>query len=129
MERAAGLALLTVALLGTVLWPWYLLWSLTLLAIAGAQRERITVAALSVALLWVSSPGGHTLWGDPRHAPGRVTADQLTIIIAVAVGAALTVTRTGSRRRQPTAGRRPRRTVTVAGVPAGPARAALDTTL
>lgn len=132
VERAAGLALLTVALLGTILWPWYLLWSLALLAIAGAQRERITVAALSVTLLWVSSPGGHTLWGDPRHAPGRVTADQLTIVIAVAVGAVLTVTRTGSRRRderQPTAGGRPRQMVTVAGVPAGPAWAALDATL
>jgi len=83
--RASGLALFSVVLLGVVVWPWYLLWPVVLLAVAGRRAERLAVAAVSVLLLFVDSPGGPTLWGSPGHWPGTRPAEVVTLMVAASL--------------------------------------------
>lgn len=80
-ERLTGLILFAFCLLGQILWPWYLLWPLGFLALAGARRERVAMAGLSVALLFIDSPGGPTLFGDAQHLPRRGAADLITVAV------------------------------------------------
>lgn len=58
VERATGLGFAAVALLGGVLWPWYALWPVVFLALAGTPRERAAAAGLSGLLLVSLLPGG-----------------------------------------------------------------------
>jgi len=56
--RGAGLALAGAVLLGVVVWPWYWMWPLLPLAVAGTYRERRAMVVGSVLLLFVSLPSG-----------------------------------------------------------------------
>ncbi|MDQ2756917.1 MAG: polyprenol phosphomannose-dependent alpha 1,6 mannosyltransferase MptB [Actinomycetota bacterium] len=60
--RAAGFALLAVALLSPAFYPWYLLWALPLLAATLRDRRAVTAFALLAALLaFATLPGGYGL--------------------------------------------------------------------
>jgi hypothetical protein len=88
-ERATAALLLVALVAGVAFWPWYLLWPLPLVAVAGTTRERITVAVLSAGLLFVDGPGGQTLWGQHGGYPSRTTAEVLTLALTVGVGCLL----------------------------------------
>jgi hypothetical protein len=57
LERTAGYALLALALLSPVLYPWYLLWGIGCLAAAATGARRIAVLALSVVCCLLNPPG------------------------------------------------------------------------
>jgi len=58
--RLLGCALAVLVLAGPTLWPWYLLWGLTLLAATPAQRSRAVAVVMALAML-VVGPGGSPL--------------------------------------------------------------------
>jgi hypothetical protein len=55
--RAAGIALLVLALMSPTFWPWYLTWGLVLLAATPAQRSRTLMVAAGLGMCLVT-PGG-----------------------------------------------------------------------
>ena len=55
--RAAGIALLVLALMSPTFWPWYLTWGLVLLAATPAQRSRALMVAAGLGMCLVT-PGG-----------------------------------------------------------------------
>ena len=59
-----GQALLAVFVLGVVLQPWYLIWSLGALAARGSQRVQLFLAVLSSTLVMCVMPGGRS-WVRP----------------------------------------------------------------
>jgi alpha-1,6-mannosyltransferase len=60
--RALGVALLVVALGSPTLWPWYLLWGITALAVTPAQRSRALAGTAALAM-WLVGPGGSPMIG------------------------------------------------------------------
>lgn len=60
--RALGVGLLVVALGSPTLWPWYLLWGITALAVTPAQRSR-TLAGVAALAMWLVGPGGSPMIG------------------------------------------------------------------
>lgn len=62
--RGAGLALLTVVLLGPVVQPWYLLWSLPLLAAAGMAARWLHATLLLTAVLTLHGVAGTSATSD-----------------------------------------------------------------
>ncbi|MGC8510475.1 MAG: hypothetical protein ACP5PB_06350, partial [Acidimicrobiales bacterium] len=60
--RALGIGLLVVALGSPTLWPWYLLWGITTLAVTTAQRSRALAGAAALAM-WLVGPGGSPMIG------------------------------------------------------------------
>lgn len=79
--RVTGWVLLAVVAVGPVVWPWYLMWPVTLLAAAGRPREQLFCAGLSMAMLLVTLPGGQPTLS---HL-GRPLADQLVLCALAAV--------------------------------------------
>lgn len=57
LERTVGYALLALALLSPVMYPWYLLWGVGCLAPAAAGVRRVAVLALSVVGCLLNPPG------------------------------------------------------------------------
>jgi hypothetical protein len=55
--RVLGIALLLIVLGGPTVWPWYLMWGISLLAATPAQRSRV-LALLSAFAMLVVGPGG-----------------------------------------------------------------------
>lgn len=62
--RGAGLALLTVVALGPVVQPWYLLWSLPILAAAGMSARWLHVTLLLTAVLTLHGVAGTSATSD-----------------------------------------------------------------
>jgi hypothetical protein len=62
--RGAGLALLTVVLLGPVVQPWYLLWSLPLLAAAGMAARWLHATLLVTSVLTLHGVAGTSATSD-----------------------------------------------------------------
>jgi len=81
--RVSAWVLLTLVLLGTVVWPWYLTWAFLLFAAAGGRREAQLVVLGSVAMLFTTLPGGQ----PALDLLGRPQADRL--VLAVLAAAAL----------------------------------------
>jgi alpha-1,6-mannosyltransferase len=64
--RVLGVILIAVVLGGPTLWPWYLLWGLSVLAATSAQGARpLAVAALGATLL--VGPGGSPMLGGDAY--------------------------------------------------------------
>jgi alpha-1,6-mannosyltransferase len=61
--RAIGLALLLFVVGSPTLWPWYLLWGVTLLAATTAQRSKMLAALAGLAMLVVGAGGTPMLNG------------------------------------------------------------------
>jgi len=87
IERAVALGFIAVALLGGVLWPWYALWPLIFVALAGTARERAVAAALSGLLLLSLLPGGVPVL-DVVPGPADVLYLSAYAVAALAVVAA-----------------------------------------
>jgi alpha-1,6-mannosyltransferase len=62
--RCLGLALLLVVIGSPTLWPWYLMWGLTLLAATDAQRAKVLAGIAALAMLVVGPSGNPLLGGD-----------------------------------------------------------------
>jgi hypothetical protein len=89
--RAAGLALLAVALLLPVVQPWYVLWGVLPLAAAAGPRLSAAVAALCVVLCLLVWPSGRNVIRPPLYG----------LPTLLAVGAAVLVWRSTSPDRDP----------------------------
>lgn len=61
--RAAGIALLVLALLSPTFWPWYLTWGLVLLAATPAQESRTVMVAAALGMCLVTPGGSPVLEG------------------------------------------------------------------
>jgi len=63
--RALGLALLLFSVGSPTLWPWYLMWGISLLAATSAQRSRLLVILAGFAIFLVDAAGTPTIsgWG------------------------------------------------------------------
>jgi hypothetical protein len=61
--RAIGLALLLFAVGSPTLWPWYLVWGVTVLAATTAQRSKLLAAVAGLAMLVVGAGGSPMLNG------------------------------------------------------------------
>jgi hypothetical protein len=61
--RFIGLALLLFAVGSPTLWPWYLLWGVTMLAATTAQRSKMLAALAGLAMLVVGAGGSPMLNG------------------------------------------------------------------
>lgn len=61
--RAIGLALLLFAVGSPTLWPWYLVWGVTMLAATSAQRSKMLAAVAGLAMLVVGAGGSPMLNG------------------------------------------------------------------
>lgn len=82
--RGAGFALLAVVLLGPTVQPWYLLWSLPLLAATGLTARQVRIAVIGTAAF--------VLYG---MAESSATADsllQVTDFVVMALAGALVIT-------------------------------------
>ncbi|MDT7573627.1 MAG: alpha,6-mannosyltransferase [Actinomycetota bacterium] len=64
---ALGLALLTVAVLGPVVQPWYLLWSLPVLAVVAGPRLATGIAAACAVLCLLILPSGRHVIRPPLY--------------------------------------------------------------
>jgi hypothetical protein len=79
--RAAGLALLVIVVLGPVVQPWYLLWSLPLLAAAGLGLRSVRAAVILTAFFTV-----HAMIESSTNADNVSNLmDVVTLVLAVAV--------------------------------------------
>jgi hypothetical protein len=58
--RALGIALLLIVVGGPTVWPWYLMWGLSFLAVTTTQRSKLLAAVAALAML-VVGPSGHPL--------------------------------------------------------------------
>jgi hypothetical protein len=62
--RVLGIALIVLVVGSPTVWPWYLMWGLSLLAATTAQRSRVLVATAAFAMLAVSAGGAPELAGN-----------------------------------------------------------------
>jgi len=60
--RLLGLSLMLIVVGSPTLWPWYLMWGLTILAASGLQRSKVLAAVAGLAMLMVG-PGGSPMFG------------------------------------------------------------------
>jgi hypothetical protein len=85
LPRDLGLVLLVAALCGPAAWPWYLTWSLALLAAWPTRGNRAVYAlpALTVASVFLVKPDG--ILALPLQSAPAVVAVYLVIVVAVVV--------------------------------------------
>jgi hypothetical protein len=62
--RLLGIGLAVVVLASPTVWPWYLLWGLTLLSVTRAQRSRALALAAGLAMAMVGPSGRPVLQGE-----------------------------------------------------------------
>ncbi len=62
--RVLGIALIILVVGSPTVWPWYLMWGLSLLAVTTAQRSRLLAACAAFAMLAVSAGGAPELAGN-----------------------------------------------------------------
>jgi hypothetical protein len=62
--RLLGIALILLVVGSPTVWPWYLMWGLSLLAVTTAQRSRVLAAVAALAMLAVSAGGAPELAGN-----------------------------------------------------------------
>ncbi len=79
--RGAGLALLTVVVLGPVVQPWYLLWSLPILAAAGMAARWLHATLLLTAVLTLHGVAGTSATSDALFEFG----DGLSLLLVALV--------------------------------------------
>jgi alpha-1,6-mannosyltransferase len=94
LPRDLGLVLLVAALCGPAAWPWYLTWSLGLLAAwptRGGHAAGYALPGLTVASVFLVKPDG--ILALPLQSAPAVVAIYLVIVVTVAVARA--------RRREP----------------------------
>jgi hypothetical protein len=83
--RALGLTLLAVTVLGPVLQPWYLAWSIVVLAAVAEGRIRTLVIGLSCVASFLGLPGGFTLIDELQVANPVLLAAAAAALAAVMV--------------------------------------------
>ena len=79
--RAAGLALLAVALLLPVVQPWYVLWGVLPLAAAAGPLLSASVAALCVVLCLLVLPSGRNLVRPPFYGLPTLLAVSAAVLV------------------------------------------------
>lgn len=94
LVRGLGLTLLVLALLGPILWAWYLSWGLVVLAAVAAGRLRRWVIALSVVGAFI---GVAAVLGMTKVVLHLGAVDDLLLIFSLAVAALVPSLRFGRR--------------------------------
>ncbi|OHV48495.1 hypothetical protein E0F15_04445 [Frankia sp. B2] len=95
-HATAGLALLSLALLGPVLYPWYLTWGAVLLGLTG-QAPRRVLGAVTVVGSFLALPHCELLFVDhPQVAPWFVRQGPIVLLVALTCGIAVAL---AARRR------------------------------
>ena len=77
LPRAMGIALMAVVLLGPTVQPWYLLWSVPILAITAGPRTATVIKGLSVAVCLLGVVGLGQLTGELGSLGTRVRGPPL----------------------------------------------------
>jgi len=80
--RLLGLSLLLLAVLSPALWPWYLTWGITVLAVTGAQRSRGLAALAALGMLVVGAGGTPLLNGGDSWVTGPLVVAGLVWFVA-----------------------------------------------
>ena len=84
-----GIGLTMLAVLGFVLYPWYLLWGWPLLVVSGRRRlvviSSLLAAAFTLANLWPQRREVDALWRGSAEDRVLVTVGCLLVVIALAV--------------------------------------------
>jgi len=65
-----GVTMLVIVVASPTLWPWYLLWGLTILAVTSAQRSRWLAAVAALAMLLVGPGGTPMIGGNGFYVAG-----------------------------------------------------------
>jgi alpha-1,6-mannosyltransferase len=98
LRIGAGTTLLAV--LGFVLYPWYLLWGWPLLVVAGRRRLAMTASTVAccftLANLWPQQREVAALWRAAQHSPA-LTIGILLILVAGGGGAVTARRRSGAQ--------------------------------
>ena len=81
--RPTAWILVTIVLTGSVVWPWYFMWPVLLLALTGVRADRWLAIAVSLGSIYLTLPGGEGTLGYL----GRPLADALVVAGLVAAGA------------------------------------------
>ena len=98
VQTVAGLALLTLAVLGPVLYPWYLTWGTVLLAMSRDAPRRLVVAVTAVGS-FLALPHCELLFVDhPQVAPWLARQGPVILVVALLGAVAVAVS---ARRRLP----------------------------
>ena len=71
--RVIGFALLLVVLGGPTMWPWYLMWGLSVLAVTTAQRSWVLAGVAAFTMLVVGPSGNPMLGGAAYLVVGIAT--------------------------------------------------------
>jgi len=79
--RSLGVALLLLVLASPTLWPWYLLWGLTVLAATGAQRSAFLALCAGAAMLLVGPGGTPMIGGNGVYVSGPLVLAALAWFI------------------------------------------------
>jgi alpha-1,6-mannosyltransferase len=79
--RAAGLALLAVALLLPVVQPWYVLWGLLPLAAAVTRREAAALGAFCLVLALLVWPSGRHVVRPPLYGVPVLLAGAAAVLV------------------------------------------------
>ncbi|WP_462187751.1 polyprenol phosphomannose-dependent alpha 1,6 mannosyltransferase MptB [Frankia sp. CcWB2] len=97
-HATAGLALLSLALLGPVLYPWYLTWGAVLLSLTG-QAPRRVLGAVTVVGSFLALPHCELLFIEhPQVAPWFVRQGPIVLLLGLTCGIAVAL----AARRRPT---------------------------
>lgn len=100
VQAVAGMALLSLAVLGPVLYPWYLTWGTVLLAMAGNAPRRLLGAVTAVGS-FLALPHCELLFANyPEVAPWLARQGPVILVVALLCAVAVAV---AMRRRLPDA--------------------------
>ncbi len=80
--RYLGVALLIVVIASPTVWPWYLLWGITILACTSAQRSKFLAGVAGLAMLLVGPGGTPMIGGNGFYVSGTVVVAGLVWFFA-----------------------------------------------
>jgi len=83
--RCLGLTLLVLALLGPIVWSWYVTWGVLVLAPAAVGRLRTAVIAVSTFWAFAGLTSAHGIWMRMLHTFPLTDLLLLTLLLAVAI--------------------------------------------
>jgi alpha-1,6-mannosyltransferase len=75
-----GVTMLVIVLASPTLWPWYLLWGLTILAVTGAQNSAWLAATAALAMLLVGPGGTPMIGGNGFYVAGPLALAGLGLL-------------------------------------------------
>jgi alpha-1,6-mannosyltransferase len=97
LPRSMGIALMAVVLLGPTVQPWYLLWSIPILAVTAGPRTARAITGLSIAICLLGAVGLGQLTGE-LGSLGPPYEGLLVLVLAASIVVPIQPTSEGARR-------------------------------